>query len=202
MLIECKYMKYNLSEVTELIRSRRTIFPEQYSDRAVHREQIELILNNALWAPTHGNTQPWRFHVFMEEARQRLSDELGKMYVEEIPKDQQNDMKLAKLISRPLRASVIIAVSMVRQKEREIAEIEEVEAVACAIQNMYLTCTAYGLGSFWSTPKVIYTDAMKRFLELQAEDKCLALFYIGYPNIDWPKSRRKPLEYVTQWNFK
>ena len=54
-------MRFNLSEVTELIRERRTIVPEQFSDRKVHKEQLELILNNAQWAPTHGNTQPWRF---------------------------------------------------------------------------------------------------------------------------------------------
>jgi len=193
-------MKYNLSEITDLIRSRRTIFPEQYSERAVHREQIELILNNALWAPTHGNTQPWRFDVFMGDSRQILSDELGKIYTEEIPKEQQNDLKLAKLIARPLRTSVVIAVSMKRQVEQKIEEIEEIEAVACAIQNMYLSCTAYGLGAFWSTPKVIYTHAMNRFLHLNSVDKCLGLFYIGYPSGEWPKSRRKPLEYVTNWH--
>jgi nitroreductase len=75
-------MRFNLSEVNDLIRSRRTIYPEQFSDRQVHQEQIELILNNAQWAPTHGNTQPWRFKVFMEEGRQKLSDFLGKTYLE------------------------------------------------------------------------------------------------------------------------
>ena len=60
-------MKYNLSEITDLIRNRRTIYPEQFSDRKVHKEQIELILRNSQWAPTHGNTQPWRFVVFTEE---------------------------------------------------------------------------------------------------------------------------------------
>ena len=59
-------MLFNLSEINELIRSRRTIYPEQFSDRKVHIEQIEVLLNNAQWAPTHGNTQPWRFKVFME----------------------------------------------------------------------------------------------------------------------------------------
>lgn len=192
-------MKYNLSEITELIRNRRTIFPEQYSSRKVHREQIELIINNALWAPTHGNTQPWRFHVFTEGGLQKLSDFLGKTYLEVIPAELQNDMKLAKLVSRPLRSSVVIAVSMVKQPESKIMELEEVEAVACAIQNMYLTCTAYGLGGFWSTPKLIYTKEMNDFLELGEQDKCLGLFYVGYPDIEWPKAHRKPLEYVTKW---
>ena len=65
-------MKYNLSEITEVIKNRRTIYPEMYSTRKVHKEIIEDLLNNAIWAPTHGLTQPWRFTVFMEDSLKRL----------------------------------------------------------------------------------------------------------------------------------
>jgi len=192
-------MRFNLSEVNELIRNRRTIYPEQYSDRQVHREQLEVILNNAQWAPTHGNTQPWRFKVFTGNARQNLSDFLAKTYLELTPSEEQNDAKLAKMLKRPLLASAIIAVCMERQPEEKILEIEEIEAVACAIQNMHLTCTAYGLGGFWSTPKLIYHSKTNEFLGLNEKDKCLGLFYIGYPSIDWPAAHRRPLEYTTEW---
>lgn len=192
-------MRFNLSEITELIKTRRTIYPEQFSERKVHKEQIELLLNNAQWAPTHGNTQPWRFKVFTENGLQKLSNFLGETYLKTTPKDAQNDLKLAKLITRPLKSSVVIAVCMERQKEEKILEIEEIEAVACAIQNLHLSCTAYGLGGFWSTPKLIYSDDMNEFLKLNKKDKCLGLFYIGYPSIEWPKAHRKPLEYTTEW---
>lgn len=192
-------MRFNLSEINELIRSRRTIYPEQYSDRKIHKEQVELILNNAQWAPTHGNTQPWRFKVFMEEGRQRLSDFLGQTYLDLTALENQNDAKLAKLIRRPMLASTIVAVCMERQADERIPEIEEIEAVACAIQNMHLSCTAYGLGGFWSTPALIYTPQMNAFLGLGEKDKCLGLFYMGYPSIEWPKAHRKPLEYSTEW---
>lgn len=192
-------MRFNLSEINELIRQRRTIYPEQFSTRKVHKEQIELILNNALWAPTHGNTQPWRFKVFTEDGRQRLADFLSSTYLKLTPEDQQNDKKLAKLLTRPMMASAVIAVCMERDKTEKIAELEEIEAVACAIQNMHLTCTAYGIGGFWATPKLIYTPAMNEFLGLGEKDKCLGLFYIGYTNEEWPKAHRKPLEYVSEW---
>ncbi|MDA9299039.1 nitroreductase [Crocinitomicaceae bacterium] len=192
-------MRFNLSEINELIRERRTIYPEQFSERQVHREQIEVILNNAQWAPTHGNTQPWRFKVFTDEGRQTLSTYLGQAYLNFTPEDKQNDLKLKKLILRPLKSSVVIAVCMKRQAEEKILEIEEIEAVACAIQNIHLTCTAYGLGGFWSTPKLIYTQEMNDFLNIGNKDKCLGLFYIGYPAIEWPKAHRKPLEYTTEW---
>jgi nitroreductase len=192
-------MRFNLSEITELIKSRRTIYPEQFSDRKVHKEQIDLILNNAQWAPTHGNTQPWRFKVFMEEGRQVLSDFLAETYLKLTPLEAQNDLKLAKMMKRPMQASAVIAVCMERQPNEKILEIEEIEAVACAIQNMHLTCTAYGLGGFWATPKLIYSQEMNEFLKIGAKDKCLGLFYIGYPAIDWPEAHRKPLEYTTEW---
>jgi nitroreductase len=193
-------MRYNLSEINELIRNRRTIFPEQFSERKVHREQIEVMLNNAQWAPNHGNTQPWRFHVFIEEGLSTLSQFLGATYLKLTPEDQQNDAKLGKLIRRPLLASAVIAVSMKRQAEEKIMEIEEIEAVACAIQNIHLTCTAYGIGGFWSTPKLIYSSEMNEFLNLGEKDKCLGLFYVGYPSIEWPTiTHRKPIEYNTKW---
>lgn len=195
-------MRFNLSEINELIRERRTIYPEQFSSRKVHREQIEVILNNAQWAPTHGNTQPWRFKVFLgEDHRQELSQFLGKTYQEVIPENVQSDVKLAKLMRRPLITSAVIAVCMERQPEEKILEIEEIEAVACAMQNMHLTCTAYGLGAFWSTPKVIYSQQMNTYLGLGEKDKCLGLFYIGYPEIEWPKAHRRPIDYTTEWKL-
>jgi nitroreductase len=192
-------MRYNLSEITELIRNRRTIYPEQFSERKIHREQIELLLNNAQWAPTHGNTQPWRFVVFTEAGRVKLSDFLSKTYLEITSSEKQNDAKLAKMLNRPLLSSAVIAVCMHRQEEEKIEEIEEIEAVACAVQNMHLTCTAYGIGGFWSTPKLIYHSKMNDFLDLAEKDKCLGLFYLGYPSIEWPESHRKPLEYNSTW---
>jgi nitroreductase len=116
------------------------------------------------------------------------------------PLENQNDAKLAKMLKRPLLASAVIAVSMKRQETEKIPEIEEIEAVACALQNLHLSCTAYGLGGFWSTPKLIYSPEMTSFLGLSDKDKCLGLFYIGYPAIDWPENQhRRPLEYNCTW---
>ena len=66
-------MKYNLSEINEVIRNRRTIYPKHFSSRKVHREQVEAMLENARWAPTHKMTQPWHFKVFMGEGLQKLA---------------------------------------------------------------------------------------------------------------------------------
>jgi len=193
-------MKYNLSEVTEVIRNRRTIYPEMYSARKIHKEIIEDLLNNAIWAPTHGLTQPWRFTVFTDKGLVKLSEFQSELYKKLFTGDSFNEMKFNKLKNRPLLASAVIAVSVKRDKKEKISELEETEAVACAIQNMHLTATAYGLGAFWASPKLIYRPEMKDFLNLEEKDNCIALFYIGYPSMDeWPKGQRRPIEYVTNW---
>ena len=191
-------MKYNLSEITEVIKNRRTIKPENFSDRKVHREIVENLLNNAIWAPTHGLTQPWRFKVFMGDSRDQLADFQSDLY-KSTSGDLFKPRKYDLLKSRPLQASAVIAICMSRQETEKIPEIEEIQAVACAVQNMHLTCTAYGLGGYWNSSKFTYSDEMKNFLNLNEKDKCLGFFYIGYPNVEWPKGQRRPIEYVTDW---
>ncbi len=192
-------MRHNLSDTNELIRDRRTIGPEKYSSRKVHKEVVEEILRNGTWAPTHGMTQPWRFKVFMGEGVKRIGDRLPVWYKEYVSEEKFSQKKFDKLQARGERCSVIIAVTMVPDPNGRIPEIEEIEAIACAVQNMYLTCTAHGIGAKYSTPGYLYTEGVREFLKLEEGGKVLGLFYLGYPEVEWPKSHRKPLEYVTEW---
>ena len=193
------HMKYDLSEINEIIQNRRTIYPEFFSDRKVHKEQVERLLNNAIWAPTHGMTQPWRYKVFMGEGLQKLSSFQSNLYKSITNEDTFNEMKLNKLRNRPLKASAVIAICMERQVSQKIPEIEEIEAVACSVQNMLLTATAYGLAAHWTSSTPTYRTEMKSFLNLSSPDRCLGFLYLGYPENEWPKGQRKPIEYVTEW---
>ncbi|MFZ1686816.1 MAG: nitroreductase [Flavobacteriales bacterium] len=193
-------MKYSVSELTEVIRDRRTIFPKDYTDRVVHRDIIERVLSNGTWAPNHGMTQPWRYHVFTGEGRQKLSAFLGEEYTRITPVEKFLQRKRDNLTQRPLLSSVVIVLGMARDPNGKISELEEMFAVACGVQNMYLTCTAYGLGGFWSTGAVITGEAMRDFLGMGEKDKCMGLFYIGYPSVEWPKGYRKPLDQFVSWH--
>ena len=117
-------MKYNLSEITEVIKNRRTIYPEQYTERKIHKEIVEDVLNNAIWAPTHGKTQPWRFQVFMNESRNELSSFLSGLYSKQYQGEAFNKVKFNKLKNRPLESPVVIAVTMTPDVNKKISEIE------------------------------------------------------------------------------
>lgn len=192
-------MKFSVSEIEGLVRHRRTIHPKDYTDRVVHREIVERVIANGTWAPTHGMTQPWRFTVFTGASRQRLADFLGETYRSTTPPDSFLQRKFDNLTQRPLQSSVVIAIGMVRDPRGKISEQDEMLAVACGVQNMHLTCAAYGLGAFWNTAGAATGPAMRGFLGLGPQDRALGLFYIGYPAVEWPKGYRKPLDQVMTW---
>lgn len=185
-------MSLRLAAANALIRRRRTIKPRDMSDKPVDAKVLAAILENGNWAPTHGMTEPWRFFVFSGEGRQRLADFCSNLYEKLTPEDEIRPEKLEKLRTQPLLAPVVIAVGMKRQEIEKIPEIEEIEAVACAVQNMHLTASAVGMAAFWSSPPISYTDEMRSWLGLSDErDKCLGFFYLGWPaSEEWPESSR------------
>ncbi len=192
-------MKYDLSEINAVIRDRRTIYPEQYSDRVVHEEIVRELLTNATWAPTHGKTQPWKFIVFSGDGRKKLMKIVEDQYRNSTSPADFNEKKLERTRSRIEKSSVLILLVMNRTLDSKIPEIEEIEAVACAAQNILLTATAHGLGAFWSSPKYFYSPEANAAFDLKPEDLIQGIIYLGYPNRDWPKSHRKPIEYITDW---
>lgn len=192
-------MRHNLSDATALMRDRRSISPEQFSERKVHREQIELMLTNATWAPSHGMTQPWRFAVYVGEGMKEIGPKLSEWY-QEFSGPSFSPTKYEKFKLRGERVSAIIAIGMEPDPNGRIPELEEIEAVACAAQNLQLTATAYGIGAFWSSPAFIYQNKVRDFVGLSENGKLLGLIYLGYPATPWPSSHRKPLEYVTTWH--
>ena len=56
--------------------------------------------------------------------------------------------KFIKMQARPFQASAAIVAYMKRGDNPKIPEIEEISSVACAIQNLCLTATAYGISLF------------------------------------------------------
>lgn len=86
---------------------------------------------------------------------------------------------------------------MQRDPAERVPEWEEVAAVACAVQNLWLSCTAYGIGGYWSTPHSIIEA--REFLELADGERCLGLFYLGYHQMPDLPGRRIPITQKITW---
>ena len=192
-------MEYNVDELNRLIRSRRSVFPKQFAPgKTVDDAIVRQILENATWAPSHGSTEPWRFVVFNGKGLEKLAQFQSELY-KVTAGDQFKEATYTKLKENPLKASHIIALCMKRSETRRHPEIEEVEAVACAVQNIYLSVTAYGLGGYWTSGGITYNEKAKAFFGLEADDKLLGFFYLGHVAIPSPAGKRAPLEEKVVW---
>ncbi len=171
-------MNFEQQGINKIIRERRSVYPKFYNERQIEEEVLLQILENANWAPTHKLTEPWRFIVFRGESRKVLGDYLAAAYRKNTDAAAFSEFKYQKKRKKVLQANVIIAICMQRDPEERIPEWEEMAATACAVQNMQLTCHAYGIGCYWSTPKGIL--AADEFLKLPEGQRCLGLLYMGY----------------------
>lgn len=193
-------MRHNISETKAVIEDRRTIRPEHFSTRKVHKEIVMELLDAAKWAPTHRYTQPWSFTVFMGESLKELSDFQSNLYRKSTAEEDFKLEKFEKLLNRPLASSVVIGIGMKKDTGGKNPEVEEVASVSIAVQNMMLVATAHGIGSYWNTGGVTYRSETRKFMSLDENDMFLGFLYLGYPESDWPrKTRRKPQEYFTNW---
>lgn len=187
------------TQLNELIRSRRSVFPAQFiPGKPVDKEIIEQVITNATWAPNHGQAEPWQFTVFSGEGLVKLSAFQSELYKQKAG-EKFNPVKFEKLKNNPLLASHVIAIGMRRTTTKSIPEIEDIEAVACAVQNIYLSVSAYGLGGYWTTGGVTYYDEAKSFFGLNGPDKLLGFFYIGYVGIPPGAAKRSPLHEKVNW---
>ncbi len=191
---------FDVDQINRLIANRRSIYPRAFADEPVEDSVINQMLENANWAPTHKLTEPWRFVVFKGDGLKRLAQFQSELYERVAGQNGTfENIVFEKLKKNPLKCSHVIAIGLNRNKKGKVPEIEEVAAVAAAVQNMQLTATAYGVGCYWGTGGVTYMEDAKSFFDLEPEDTLMGFLFIGKPRIEWPEGRRKPVGQKVKW---
>jgi nitroreductase len=189
-----------ISVINSLIRNRRSVFQQQFSGEPVDDRIVNQMLENANWAPTHKLTEPWRFIVFTGEGIRKLAEAQADVYRTVTTADGTfKEDRYQNLLTKPALSSHIIAIAMVRDEKKSVPEIEETGAVFCAIQNMYLTASAYGVGTYLSTGGITYFKDAKAAFNLGEEDRLIGFLHIGMPKGQLPEGRRKPVEDKVTW---
>jgi len=150
-----------MEQVLDVIRKRRTV--RAFTDEEVTDEQVETILQMAMYAPTYMNRQPWHFVVVRDKELQKsLGETLGvRPYIQQ--------------------ASAVIAV----YGDPNISNTWDLDGCA-AIENMLIAATALGLGSAWagSPGNLAWGEAeqlMKDALKVPAGFRALSLVCLGHP---------------------
>ncbi|WP_261511134.1 nitroreductase family protein [Chryseobacterium paludis] len=159
----------------EIIEQRRSVFPKDYTETEISQEIIDEILNSATFAPNHKRTKPWRFKIFKGDEKAQLASEMQNIYKATQSEQTFLQKKYDDIGFKINKANAVV--SIVVNFSGMLPEWEEIAAVSMAVQNMYLTSTANGVGCYWSSPVIV--NHLKDSLTIAENQKCLGLFYMG-----------------------
>lgn len=162
-------------EVFEAIFGRRSV--RKYETRRVPDNIVEKLLEAARWAPSGGNTQPWRFVV--------VRDEVTK--------------KMLRAVSPGLSGEpfVIIVVCVDFGTKPNETDTIKILGIGATVQNLLIAAHALGLGACWvgsaNWRGVKETVGIPKHSSIDP----ISLVSIGYP-AETPKPRaRQPIEEIT-----
>ncbi|MDA4113158.1 MAG: nitroreductase [Thaumarchaeota archaeon] len=186
-----------MNPVIDAIRSRRTV-KKMDTERSPTKDQIDAIIEAAMWAPNHHMTEPWRFVVVSGQGRRRLGEALAAASLSgpgERPVPERVEIER----SKPLAAPVIVALISSPQVGEKIVPQEELIAAGAALQNMLLAAHSLGLGSFVRTGLLAYSDEVRHLFGINEREVLVGMVYLGYVAGPVTPGRRSPAEGKVTW---
>lgn len=158
-----------------IIESRRSTFPKDYTGEEIPPHILDEILHSAKFAPSHKRTKPWRFKSFRGLEKTELAEKFAEIYKTTTRPEVFLEKKYLDIPEKIRKTDTVLAIIV--NFSDLVPEWEEVAAVAMAVQNMYLTCAANNVGCYWSSPGL--KDSVGDFIGLEENQKCLGFFYMG-----------------------
>lgn len=191
---------HTFNTLQKIIHSRRSTSPADMNSKKIDNAVIQQLLELANWAPTHGQTEPWRFIVYENEAKQNFCFDHAELYKTHTPAEKFTPAKYEKLLHMGDTLSHIILVYMKRTENTGIPAVEEFAAVAASVQNILLGAAALDIAVLWSTGGMTHHLSMKNYVGLATDDSILGLLYMGYTDKPVKEGKRKiPLENKILW---
>ncbi len=158
-------------DVLQAIKERRSI--RQYSQEPVSQDQLTQILEAGRWAPSRGNSQPWKFIVLKDA-------QIRRQLAEAIPNGKF-------LAEAPSGVAVVVSPQSSKHPEQE---------GAAATENMLLGAHALGLGTCWiSVRGTDCEENAKKILQIPDDEWFISVVSIGHP-MEAPQKGRKELSEV------
>ncbi|HTB53130.1 MAG TPA: nitroreductase [Ferruginibacter sp.] len=193
-------MSNTFSIIADVIKQRRSTKPAQMNGKLIPDAQVQQLLELADWAPTHGNTEPWRFFVYGGTAIKDFCTQHAELYKKNTDPEKYLQANYDKFLHNGDTASHIIMTVMHRGALPKVPVMEEEAAVSSAIQNILLGATALGIASFWSTGGMVHHYSMKELLHLRNEDVIMGMIYLGYSDVEHKGKRIVPIAEKVKWS--
>lgn len=192
MEVTTKEMSKN--EILKGIVRRRAIYPDRFTDQVVTVDEVRQLLGAARYAPTHRLTEPWRFHVIMNQAKNNIAAQVRE-YIET---HSGKPEKGARMQEKFDQSQAVIVVAFQRDDRERVPEWEEIAATAMAVQNLWIYTDSLGMGGYWSTGAVA-VEALSRIVDLQDGEKVLGMFFLGRHEYEPRPRPSKSVDEYTTW---
>lgn len=183
-------------DIIEAIEARRSV--KRFTDRPVGREEIERLLELAVYAPNHRMTEPWHFLVLGPETRRKFGEVLGGRKARRVEDPEAAEAVRAKVAAEQEALPAMIMVTMKESADPETRE-EDYAATMMAVQNIMLGAMAMGLGTHLKTGAVMDDPGTRAAVGVEEGERIVAMINLGEPaELPHPK-RRTPAREKTRW---
>src|SRR5699024_7704364 len=141
-----------------------------YNNKEVTEEAVLELLEDAIWAPTHGMRQPWRFIFVGADQKADFAKKVASTY----PEERQENREA--FLNEPSAYLVVVIEEPNKLKQWD----ESYAAAAAMIQNVRLLAWEKRLGVVWRTTPHIYEQRTKDILGVGDNEKIVGFLHLGY----------------------
>jgi nitroreductase len=199
--------------VHEVVLARRSI--RAFKSEPVPRKVLEQIMKRALWAPSWGNTQPWKFTIVGGKTLERIREDYVRLFGEKTPARPDfpfqtafNEIQTARYkgLGKSLFQALGIARDDLEKREAYNLSMSRFFEAPCLVylhfsqgfnpyalmdggiilQTIALLAVEQGLGSCILTRSVSYPDVIRKHTGLTSDQRLIMGIGIGYPIPDHP----------------
>lgn len=168
------------TNINQIIKERRSIYPKEFNGQKVDDGVLDVLLENANYAPNHKTNYPWRFIIIKGDVLNQFFEKAAEIYKTSTPAEKFSEAKHQKTLDYKNTVSHAIAIVLHRKEEDNTIFVEDVCATAAAVQNMYLSLSQFEhVGAYWSTGLGTYSKDMHDFIRLDNEDMLMGFFVLG-----------------------
>ncbi|MGA2515075.1 MAG: nitroreductase [Thermodesulfobacteriota bacterium] len=161
-----------VNPVVEAIRRRRSV--RQFTKEPVSDDELDRILESAVWAPSGRNNQPWKFAVVRDPV---LKESLATL-----------------THSGSIIQGAPICIGVFLDHSRVYDRTKDVQAVGACIQNMLLAIHSLGLGGVWLGEILKNKEKVGELLGVGGDLELMAVVAFGHPAERSGVGERDPLE--------
>jgi len=195
-------------EVKEVVTKRKSI--RAFEPKPVHKDVLEAVMEQALWAPSWGNTQPWGFNIVSGRPLELIKEDSCKLRQQgveshpELPTPQKwNEVQTARY--QNFAKSMFDSLGIGREEKekrnyfyQQLAlgfgaphmiylhlhkEFNNYSLLDCGLilQTIALLAVEQGLGTCIMAGAILYPEVVRKYAQIPLERILVMGMAIGYP---------------------